>query len=162
VHTNVTANTAPRVVILGVAASDAHAVANQLIAMMLRQKGFVVINLGVCTPLEEFAEAHRTHPHAEAVLIGSLNGHAYEDLKALPQLRSAGQLACPIIVGGNLSVGSHKSPETADRLSALGVDHILEDAHQLPALLNRLAGDRAAEYATGERVNLPTLATAGS
>ena len=82
-NTTVT-TTAPRVVILGVAASDAHAVANQLIAMMLRQQGFVVVNLGVCTPLEEFAEATRAHPQAEAVLIGSLNGHAYEDLKDLP------------------------------------------------------------------------------
>jgi methylaspartate mutase sigma subunit len=140
-NTNVNTG-APRVVILGVAASDAHAVANQLIAMMLRQQGFVVINLGVCTPLEEFAEAYRAHPQAEAVLIGSLNGHAYEDLKALPQLRSAGQLACPIIVGGNLSVGSHKSPETIDRLRALGVDHILQDPHQLSDLLDELAAAR--------------------
>lgn len=139
---NTNAHSAPRVLILGVAASDAHAVANQLIAMMLRQEGFVVINLGVCTPLEEFAEAYRAHPQAEAVLIGSLNGHAYEDLKGLPQLRSAGQLACPIIVGGNLSVGSHKSPETANRLRALGVDHILEDPHELPALLDQLAAQR--------------------
>ncbi len=139
------ANTAPRVLILGVAASDAHAVANQLIAMMLRQKGFVVINLGVCTPLEEFAEAYRANPQAEAVLIGSLNGHAYEDLKALPELRSEGQLACPIILGGNLSVGSHKGPETANRLRALGIDHILQDPHQLPALLDQLAAARTPE-----------------
>ena len=148
---NTTATTtAPRVVILGVAASDAHAVANQLIAMMLRQQGFVVINLGVCTPLEEFAEAYRAHPQAEAVLIGSLNGHAYEDLKDLPQLRSTGQLACPIIVGGNLSVGSHKGPETANRLRVLGVDHILDTADELSELLNRLADQRVTDYPTRE------------
>jgi methylaspartate mutase sigma subunit len=161
-NTNVNTGAAPRVVILGVAASDAHAVANQLIAMMLRQKGFVVANLGVCTPLEEFADAYRAYPHAEAVLIGSLNGHAYEDLKALPQLRWAGQLACPIIVGGNLSVGSHKSPETANRLRALGVDHILEDADGLPALLDRLAGERITDYATREHLNSPPLVTVGA
>jgi methylaspartate mutase sigma subunit len=149
---------APRLVILGVAASDSHAVANQLIAMMLRQKGFIVINLGVCTPLEEFADAYRAYPHTEAVLIGSLNGHAYEDLKALPQLRSAGQLACPIIVGGNLSVGSHKSTDTAHRLRALGVDHILDTADELPALLDRLAGESVT--ATREQLDMPALATA--
>lgn len=158
---NSTMNTdaAPRVVILGVAASDAHAVANQLIAMMLRQHGFVVINLGVCTPLEEFAEAYRAHPYAEAILIGSLNGHAYEDLKGLPQLRSTGELACPFIVGGNLSVGSNKSPETANRLRDLGVDHILDTAEQLPALLDRLASQRITEYPTREQPNVVTLAT---
>jgi methylaspartate mutase sigma subunit len=158
-NTNVNHDAVPRLVILGVAASDAHAVANQVIAMMLRQKGFVVINLGVCTPLEEFADAYRAYPHAEAVLIGSLNGHAYEDLKALPQLRSAGELACPIVVGGNLSVGSHKSPETANRLRALGVDHILDSADGLTALLDRLAGERVTEYPTHEQLNVRTLVT---
>jgi methylaspartate mutase sigma subunit len=160
--TTVNTDAAPRLVILGVAASDAHAVANQLIAMMLRQRGFVVINLGVCTPLEEFADAYRAYPNAEAILIGSLNGHAYEDLKALPRLRSAGELACPVIVGGNLSVGSHKGPETVDRLRALGVDHILDAADELPALLDRLAGERVPEYPNNEQLNLPTLATVGS
>ena len=155
-NTTAATTTAPRVVILGVAASDAHAVANQLIAMMLRQQGFVVINLGVCTPLEEFAEAYRAHPQAEAVLIGSLNGHAYEDLKDLPQLRSTGQLACPIIVGGNLSVGSHKGPEIANRLRVLGVDHILDTADELSELLNRLADQRVTGHPTRE------LATVGS
>jgi methylaspartate mutase sigma subunit len=150
-NTNVNHDAVPRLVILGVAASDAHAVANQVIAMMLRQKGFVVINLGVCTPLEEFADAYRAYPHAEAVLIGSL--------KALPQLRSAGELACPIVVGGNLSVGSHKSPETANRLRALGVDHILDSADGLTALLDRLAGERVTEYPTHEQLNVRTLVT---
>jgi methylaspartate mutase sigma subunit len=158
-NTNVNIEVGPRVVILGVAASDAHAVANQLIAMMLRQKGFAVINLGVCTPLEDFADAYRAYPDAEAVLIGSLNGHAYEDLKALPQLRSAGELACPIIVGGNLSVGSHKSPETANRLRALGVDHILDSADGLTALLDRLVSERVTEYPTHEQLNVRTLVT---
>lgn len=160
-NTDFNTDVAPRVVILGVAASDAHAVANQLIAMMLRQKGFVVINLGVCTPLEEFAEAYRAYPHAEAVLIGSLNGHAYEDLKALPEFRSAGQLACPIIVGGNLSVGSHKSPETANKLRALGVDHILDAADELPSLLDRLTGERVAEYKIREQLSSPALTAVG-
>jgi methylaspartate mutase sigma subunit len=77
-------------------------------------------------------------------------------------LRSAGQLACPVIVGGNLSVGSHKSPETANRLRALGVDHILEDAHELPALLDQLAGERVTDHPTREPLNLPILATVSS
>ena len=46
-----------RKVILGVAASDSHAVANHLIAHSLRGLGYTVVNLGTCTPVEEFAEA---------------------------------------------------------------------------------------------------------
>ncbi|MGO4754706.1 cobalamin-dependent protein [Streptomyces sp. 2MCAF27] len=130
-----------RLVIIGVAASDAHAVANRLIDVQLRMHGFDVINLGVCTPLSEFAQAHTAHPHAEAVIIGSLNGHVCEDLRDLPRLRAAGLLNCPVIVGGNLSVGSHKDEQDEERrLRGLGVDHVLSDATRLPLLLDLLVG----------------------
>ena len=135
---------ATRTVILGVARSDAHAVANHLIAMRLRDAGFRVVNLGVCTPLEEFADALAANPEAEAIVIGSLNGHAHEDLGDLPALRAAGRLHCPIVLGGNLSVGSHKAADERDRLLKLGVDHILDDADQIPLLLDLLQAARTA------------------
>ncbi|MFC6086608.1 cobalamin-dependent protein [Sphaerisporangium aureirubrum] len=127
-----------RLVILGVAESDAHAVANRLIAMRLREHGFAVVNLGVCTPLREFAEALDRHPAAEAILIGSLNGHAHEDLRDLPALRAAGRLRRPLVLGGNLSVGSHKTSAHLQRLRMLGVDHLLTDAAELIPLLDSL------------------------
>ena len=133
-----------RTVILGVAASDAHAVANHLNAMHLREHGFHVVNLGVCTPLADFADAFDAHPDAEAVVIGSLNGHAPVDLRDLPTLRAAGRLRCPVIVGGNLSVGSHKSELDRARLYELGVDHILDDPYELPLLLDLLHSARRA------------------
>lgn len=132
-------------VILGVTESDAHAVANHLIAMQLREYGYTVVNLGACTPLTDFAAAYEAHPQAEAVLIGSLNGHAYKDLINLPALRAAGKLRCPVILGGNLSVGSHKADDHHSRLRDLGIDHIVEDAHQLPLLLDLLRAARQAE-----------------
>jgi methylaspartate mutase sigma subunit len=139
-----TDETQQRSVILGVARSDAHAVANHLIAMRLRMAGFEVINLGVCTPLEDFAEALARCPDAEAVIIGSLNGHAYEDLSDLPALRAIGRLHCPVIVGGNLSVGSHKAGDERDRLLKLGIDYVLDDADQIPLLLDLLYAARTA------------------
>jgi methylaspartate mutase sigma subunit len=137
-------------VILGVAASDAHAVANHLIAHSLRANGYEVINLGPCTPVAEFAEAANAHPEALAVIIGSLNGHVHEDLQDLRAARDAGTIACPVIVGGNLSVGSHKDSADTERLYALGVDHILDDATGLPALLG--------EIAAGRRTRVPAAA----
>jgi methylaspartate mutase sigma subunit len=133
-----------RTVILGVARSDAHAVANHLIALKLREAGYHVVNLGACTPLEDFADALDANPDAEAILIGSLNGHAYEDLSDLPALRAAGKLLCPILLGGNLSVGSRKDETEHLRLLRLGVDHILDDADQIPLLLDLLHADRVA------------------
>ncbi|MEV5438817.1 cobalamin-dependent protein [Streptomyces sp. NPDC052682] len=138
-----------RVVILGVAESDAHAVANQLINMQLEQHGFTVVNLGVCTPLEEFAAAAEAWPHVEAVLIGSLNGHAHHDLRRLPELRAAGRLRCPVIVGGNLSVGSHKTDGDLQRLRDLGIDHLLDASDELVLLLDRLRSARIAALQHG-------------
>lgn len=143
--------TGQRTVILGVARSDAHAVANRLIAMRLRGVGFNVINLGVCTSLGEFSEALDAHPDAEAVIIGSLNGHAYEDLQDLPSLRAAGKLQRPVVLGGNLSVGSEKTEEQTERLRALGVDHILDDPDQLPLLLDLLRASHDAVVSDVQR-----------
>lgn len=131
-----------RLVILGVAASDAHAVANQLIAMSLRHDGFIVINLGVCTPLEEFADALDANPGAEAVIIGSLNGHAYEDLRDLPALRAAGRMNAPVVLGGNLAVGGHGTAADRQALADLGVDHIVRDPDGLTPLLDSLHPSR--------------------
>jgi methylaspartate mutase sigma subunit len=133
---------AERVLILGVAASDSHAVANHMIAFFLRSRGFTVVNLGTCTPVSEFSQACRDHPDAEAVVIGSLNGHAHEDLRDLREARANGLITCPVIVGGNLSVGSHKGASDGARLYELGVDHVLDDPDRLPELLDELR-DRA-------------------
>jgi len=125
-------------VILGVAASDCHAVANKVIAHTLRAEGFLVMNLGVCTPLEEFAETYGRHPNAVAVVIGSVNGHAYRDLSRLPAIRAHGGLSCPVVLGGNLKLGADPTEGDVARLRSLGVDHIV-DIEELVPLLNRLA-----------------------
>lgn len=129
-------------VILGVAASDAHAVANQLIAESLRLAGFTVVNLGVCTPLDDFAASFEDYPDALAVAIGSTNGHAFDDLRALPELRRLGRLACPIVLGGNLSVGHHKTDSDWERLLHLGVDHIAEKVEDLHDTLMTISSAR--------------------
>jgi methylaspartate mutase sigma subunit len=118
-------------VILGVAASDAHVVANHLIAMFLRRQNFEVINLGACTPTEDFMRAASQAPNVVAVLIGSLNGHALDDLADLPRLRRQYQVNAPVMVGGNLSVGAIKDDRVMCELFALGVDLVLQHPRQL-------------------------------
>lgn len=134
-------------VILGVAASDAHAVANHLIAYGLRADGYHVVNLGTCTPVEEFVDAVQEYPEAIAVIIGSLNGHVHEDLRDLPSVKQLGRISCPVIVGGNISVGSHKTAEAVDRLHALGVDYVLNQPGELAPLLAEITARQAKIYA---------------
>ncbi|MGA5203656.1 MULTISPECIES: cobalamin-dependent protein [Streptomyces] len=134
-----------RLVILGVAASDSHVVANQLIAHFLDELGFHVVNLGACTSVDEFADACAAHPEAEAVLIGSLNGHVHADLRDLAEAKLSGRIRCPVVVGGNLSVGSRKDPSALARLYACGVDRIVADPADLPAVLDELRATRATD-----------------
>jgi methylaspartate mutase sigma subunit len=70
-------------IVLCVAASDSHVVGNQLIAMFLRDHGFDVINLGAATSVSEMMEACRSHRDVLALVIGSMNGHAVDDLAGL-------------------------------------------------------------------------------
>jgi len=135
---------AQHTVILGVAASDAHAVANHLIAHLLRTQGYRVINLGTCTPVSEFAATAAEHPEALAVIIGSLNGHVHEDLRDLRAAKDAGLITCPVIVGGNLSVGSRKDSADVVRLYGLGVDYVPASVTALPALLVQIEARRQA------------------
>jgi methylaspartate mutase sigma subunit len=130
-------------IILGVAASDSHVVANYLISFYLREHGFEVINLGVCTPLTDFMRAYDENRDALAIAIGSLNGHALEDLRELELLKQRHQVRCPIIVGGNLSVGSQKRDSLAAELEALGVSTILESPEQLLQALEELRAARS-------------------
>jgi methylaspartate mutase sigma subunit len=146
-------------VILGVAASDSHAVANHLIAYGLRAEGYQVVNLGTCTPVSEFAQACQENPRALAVVVGSLNGHVHEDLNELSAAQRDGLITCPVIVGGNLSVGSHKDGSAVSRLRELGVTHVLSDPQELTSVL---AGLAAATTTASEPAELVPLATASA
>jgi methylaspartate mutase sigma subunit len=125
-------------VILGVAESDAHAVANQLIAYHLRSHGFAVLNLGACTSIGEFADTCGQHPEALAVVIGTTNGHALEDLQALRQAKDRLEISCPVILGGKLWIGSNKPIDIEERLAALGVNYIIDRPSDLVRLLESL------------------------
>lgn len=131
-----------RKVILGVTESDSHVVANHLIAYYLRSRGFEVVNLGACTPLRDFVAAYAEHDDAEAILIGSHNGHALRDLAGLDEIKRAGLLDCPVILGGNLSVGAEKGPDEVGQFVALGVDHVLANYESIIPLLD-LANERS-------------------
>jgi methylaspartate mutase sigma subunit len=141
-------------VVLGVAASDAHVVANHLIAMFLRRQNFEVINLGACTPTEDFMRAASQASDCVAVLIGSLNGHALDDLADLPRLRAQYRVDAPVLVGGNLSVGAIKDDRVVRELQALGVDMLLQHPRQLIGAFQPLG--------TGTDSHVPSVITSGS
>lgn len=119
------------IVILGVTKSDAHVVANNLIYHFLKENGFQIVNLGCCTPIKEFMEAYLHNRDALAIVIGTLNGHALEDLETLKIAKQIHQVSCPVFLGGNLSVGSLKKFGLEEEFFKLGVDKIINTPREL-------------------------------
>lgn len=109
-------------VVTGVVGNDVHVVANRLIDISLKERGFEVFNLGVNTYLEEFIDAV-IETDADVLLISSLNGEAEGWSRDLPILKSKYKLRDVVfVIGGNLAVGEVKSETIVPKYQAYGFD----------------------------------------
>ena len=109
-------------VVTGVVGNDVHAVANRLIDLSLKERGFEVFNLGVNTYLEEFIDAC-LETDAKVLLISSLNGEAEGWSRDLPILKSKYDLKDVVfMIGGNLAVGEVKNEDIVPKYQAYGFD----------------------------------------
>ncbi len=109
-------------VVTGVVGNDIHVVANRLIEISLKERGFEVFNLGVNTYLEEFIDAV-IETDANVLLISSLNGEAEGWSRDLLFLKSRFDLdGVLFVIGGNLSVGEAKEEEIIPKYKAYGYD----------------------------------------
>ncbi|GAA5315122.1 MAG: hypothetical protein AseanaTS_03260 [Candidatus Pelagadaptatus aseana] len=116
-------------VVTGVVGNDIHVVANRLIDLSLKARGFEVFNLGVNTYLEEFFDA-AVETGAEVLMISSLNGEAEgwgREVKALKS-RYKGLDDLIMMIGGNLVVGSGKAEDIVPRYKNYGFDLV---CHQI-------------------------------
>jgi methylaspartate mutase sigma subunit len=109
-------------VVTGVVGNDIHVVANRLIEISLKERGFEVFNLGVNTYLEEFIDAV-IETDANLLLISSLNGEAEGWSRDLLFLKSKFDLDGVLFaIGGNLSVGEADRDEMTKKYRAYGYD----------------------------------------
>jgi len=109
-------------VVTGVVGNDVHVVANRLIEISLRERGFTVYNLGVNTYLEEFLDA-MVETHADVLLISSLNGEAEGWCRDLQMLKRSYDFDNEIfVIGGNLGVGEMDTAELVPRFRGYGFD----------------------------------------
>jgi methylaspartate mutase sigma subunit len=114
--------------VTGVVGNDIHVVANRLIEISLRERGFEVFNLGVNTYLEEFIDAV-IETDANVLLISSLNGEAEGWSRDLPILKGKFDLDSVLfVIGGNLSVGEADSVEMERKYRDYGFDLVF---HQI-------------------------------
>ena len=110
-------------VVTGVVGNDIHVVANRLIELSLKARGFEVFNLGVNTYLEEFFDAV-VETGAEVLLISSLNGEAEGWSREIKLLKSSykGLDNLVMMIGGNLVVGSADAEEIVPKYKNYGFD----------------------------------------
>ena len=110
-------------VVTGVVGNDIHVVANRLIDLSLRARGYEVFNLGVNTHLDEFFDA-AVETGAEVLMISSLNGEAEgwgREVKLLKsRYRNLDDLV--MMIGGNLVVGSGNAGDIVSRYKNYGFD----------------------------------------
>ncbi|WP_432470534.1 methylaspartate mutase subunit S [Amphritea sp. HPY] len=110
-------------VVTGVVGNDIHVVANRLIDLSLRARGFEVFNLGVNTYLEEFFDAV-VETGADVLLISSLNGEAEGWSREVKPLKAKYKNLDNLImmIGGNLVVGSGNAEEIVPKYKNYGFD----------------------------------------
>ncbi len=110
-------------VVTGVVGNDVHVVANRLIEISLKERGFEVYNLGVNTYLEEFLDA-LIETDAELLLISSLNGEAEGWCRNLKALKSKYNFRSnPLfVIGGNLGVGEMDPDALVPKFKSYGFD----------------------------------------
>jgi len=106
-----------------VVGNDIHVVANRLIDLSLRARGYEVYNLGVNTHLEEFFDA-AVETGAEVLMISSLNGEAEGWGREVKLLKSRYRNLDDLImmIGGNLVVGSGNTGDIVARYKNYGFD----------------------------------------
>ncbi|SDQ65154.1 methylaspartate mutase subunit S [Natronobacterium texcoconense] len=118
-------HTMPRTVVLGVIGSDAHVVGITILEQAFSAAGFDVVNLGVQTSQQEFAEAAVAHD-AEAVLVSSLYGHAEQDCQGFHEVLEAADVDAVTYIGGNLAVGQDDFEQTRRTFQELGFDRVFD------------------------------------
>ncbi len=116
-------------VVTGVVGNDIHVVANRLIDLSLRARGYDVFNLGVNTHLEEFFDA-AVETGADVLVISSLNGEAEGWGREVRLLRAKYKTLDDLVlmIGGNLVVGSGNTEDIVARYKNYGFDLV---CHQL-------------------------------
>ena len=126
-------------VVTGVVGNDIHVVANRLIDLSLRARGYQVYNLGVNTHLEEFFDA-AVETGAEVLMISSLNGEAEGWGREVKLLKSKYHNLDELImmIGGNLVVGSGDTGDIVARYKKYGFDIVCHQV-DLNTGLNMLA-----------------------
>ena len=112
-------------VVIATVEGDIHDIGKNLVALMLKNYGFKVIDLGKDVPKEKIIEAAKEH-HAQVIALSALMTTTMQQMKQVIEYAKARQVDAKIIVGGAVI-----TQEYADEIGADGYSKDAADAVKL-------------------------------
>ncbi len=117
------------VVIIATVEGDIHDIGKNLVALMLKNYGFQVVDLGKDVPKEKIIEAAKTH-NASIIALSALMTTTMKQMEAVIQYAKEQNVTAKIMVGGAVI-----TKEYADEI---GADGYSKDAAEAVKLAGRL------------------------
>ena len=120
-------------------ASDAHTWNLVYLQLLLEERGHRVTNLGACVP-DDLLTSRCGQAAPDLVVIGSVNGHGFQDARRVIGPLRARLASTPVVIGGKLGVDG--AGGRAEALLAAGFDAVFEDGDAIAAFgryVDRLA-----------------------
>jgi methylmalonyl-CoA mutase cobalamin-binding subunit len=136
----------PRVAVIATVPSDSHMWNLVYIELVLRERGWEVINLGACTPPELVVETCMAE-RPDLLVISSVNGHGHiGGRKVIGQVRSHDELAdMKAVIGGKLGTLGANNSVFAEPLVAAGYSAVFLEAEGVAPFTEFIEGRQGAE-----------------
>ena len=119
------------VVVIATVEGDIHDIGKNLVALMLKNYGFEVIDLGKDVPKERILEAAKEH-HADIIALSALMTTTMQRMRDVVELVKADGLQTKVMIGGAVT-----TPEYAEEICA---DAYSKDAAEAVKVAKRLLG----------------------
>jgi len=119
------------VVVIATVEGDIHDIGKNLVALMLKNYGFEVIDLGKDVPKETIIEAAKKY-HADIIALSALMTTTMQRMRDVVELVKAEGLQTKVMIGGAVT-----TPEYAEEISADGYS---KDAAEAVKVAKRLLG----------------------
>ena len=119
------------VVVIATVEGDIHDIGKNLVALMLKNYGFEVIDLGKDVPKETIIEAAKEY-HADIIALSALMTTTMQRMRDVVELVKAEGLKAKVMIGGAVT-----TPEYAEEISADGYS---KDAAEAVKVAKRLLG----------------------
>lgn len=111
------------VIVLATVEGDIHDIGKNLVAMMLKNHGFQVVDLGKDVPAQTIIDAAREH-HAAIIGLSALMTTTMQRMRDVVRLKEEAGLDCKIMVGGAVITPDYAAEIHADAYSSDAADAV--------------------------------------